>query len=85
MMSKHSTSELFVVTYRHTDGYSYDTGAPDEVFTTREEADAMCAAANEASKKLTFADGKFLFFVETLADRLYTIRDECRNEGRAAA
>lgn len=81
---KLSISEVFVVTYRHTDGYSFDTGVPDELFTTRDEADTAAAAHNELAKKLTFWDGKDRLFVETLADRLETIRNECRCEGRAA-
>jgi hypothetical protein len=77
-MSRHRLSEVYVITQRHSDGYRFDTSVPEEVFTTRVEADTAAEASN---KTLPATVGKDLFFVETLDDRLDTIRDECRCEG----
>ena len=78
-----SIFDVFVITYRQTDCYSFDTGLPDEVFTIRAEADMVAAENNESTKKLTLSDGTDRFFVQTLADRIETIRDECRSEGES--
>jgi hypothetical protein len=82
-MARIALQDMFVVTYRHTDGYSFDTGTPDEVFSTREEAQTYADECNELTKssKLAFMRTNQNFYVEPLSDRLQTIKDECVREG----
>jgi hypothetical protein len=82
-MTRIALEDLFVVVYPHTDGYSHDTGTPDEVFSTREEAQVLADESNEHIVKsdALFARSGKKFYVESLSDRLQIIKDECRLEG----
>jgi hypothetical protein len=86
-MARIALEDLYVATYPNTIGYTYDTGLPDEVFPTREEAQTYADECNDAVKSnpvlLEYGTGTLLakYFVETLADRLQRVKDECRSEG----
>ena len=83
-MARISISDLYVVQFPHTDGYSFDTGTPDDVYTSREEAQAFADELNE-SPKPTFARCDKSYYVECLYDRFQTVKDECRREGERNA
>lgn len=80
-MPRYNLSELYVVTYRSSRSYDFDTGTPDEIFSTREEAEAQATRLN-GNIPLSPAYG-IRYVVETLDERLDTIRSECRNEGES--
>lgn len=67
-----STEELWVVVYRSKSTYSLDTSMPEQVFTTRASADAYCES---------LSDQQLSFYVTTLSDRLYDLRDNLRESG----
>jgi hypothetical protein len=84
-MARIAVGDLYVVVFPHIDGYSHDTGTPEEVFPTCEEAQTYADECNEhlAKEKYVFTAlraGK-QYYVESLYDRLQTIKDECRREG----
>jgi len=81
-MAKFATSDLFVVLFPHTDGYSYDTGSPDEVFTSKEEAQAYADDLSDQMDQLSrsLAKGK-RHYVVSLDDRIDEIKDNARSEG----
>ena len=75
-----NTSELWVVVYIHTDPYSFDTGMPDTVYLKRDEALAACHELNSMPKTFSW-ERENPYSVESLYDRMLTIRDESRREG----
>jgi hypothetical protein len=75
-----NTSELWVVVYIHTDPYSFDTGMPDTVYLKREEAEAACCELNSMPKTFSW-ERENPYSVESLYDRMLTIREESRREG----
>jgi hypothetical protein len=76
----YNTSQLWVIYWVHTDPYSFDTGAPDEVYTSQEEAQAACDALNNRPKSFSW-ERERPWAVGTLYDRIQTIREESRREG----
>ena len=81
-MARFSAWELWVVVYPHTGGYSYDTQAPDEVFSDRAEAEAHAAELNAHAEPFLGVTLKE-WRVESLGDRVDTVRWACRDEGAA--
>ena len=76
----YNTSELWVVYYVHTDPYSFDTDVPDQVYTSREEAQKACDELNSLPKTFSW-ERECPYAVDTLCDRIETVRDESRREG----
>lgn len=68
-----STEELWVVVYRYKSPYGLDTSMPEEVFTTRESADAHCESLSDGQTNS--------FYVTTLSERLDDLRDNLRESG----
>lgn len=75
-----NTSELWVVVYIHTDPYSFDTGMPDSVYLKREEALAACEELNSMPPTFSWERAN-PYRVESLYDRMLTLREESRREG----
>ena len=76
-----NTSELWVVSWIHRDPYSFDTSMPDEVYLSKEEANKACDELNRMPKTFSWETEAVRYSVETLYDRMETLRDESRREG----
>jgi len=75
-----NTSELWVVVNSHNDPYSFDTEMPDTVYLKREEAETACEELNSMPRTFSW-ERENPYVVESLYDRMLTIREESRREG----
>lgn len=74
------TSEVYVVVNNsNRGGYgSFDTSEPDEIYTTRKEAQDYADTLNTKPARFGI---KSDYIVSSLSDRIYEVKSACREEG----
>lgn len=81
-MPKFSLNDLYVAVAPHTDSHSFDTSTPDEVFTSRDEAQAFVNGINAEFERTGGLTKDVRYFVEPLSDRITAIKDARYDQGR---